>query len=164
VLRHAGLGPAPLTRSAACCPFDLKKIGIGPERFGLYYWRLGKARFEPGLQRPLNRKENLPMSQSETGQKSLEMRVAELEDKLSKIHISEEEMKAYHKVASLVGAHAGAAPGAQASPSLSYFCLSCYYCISCYYCTRCLTECSECIVVQPTNPGGPIGAFGKLGK
>jgi hypothetical protein len=104
------------------------------------------------------------MSQGEAGQKSLEMRVAELEDKLSKIHITEEEMKAYHKVASLVG-HTGAAPTAQSSQNLSYFCISsCYYCYSCYYCTRCLTECSECIVVQPTNPGGPIGAFGKLGK
>ena len=37
-------------------------------------------------------------------QKSLEMRVAELEDKLSKMHITEEEMKAYQKVSSLVGA------------------------------------------------------------
>ena len=31
------------------------------------------------------------------------MRVAELEDKLSKLHISEEEMKTYQKVASLLG-------------------------------------------------------------
>lgn len=36
-------------------------------------------------------------------QKSLEMRVAELEDKLSKIHITEDEMKAFHKVSSLLG-------------------------------------------------------------
>ncbi len=36
-------------------------------------------------------------------EKSLEMRVAELEDKLSKVHITEEEMKAYQKVSSLIG-------------------------------------------------------------
>src|ERR1041385_8436385 len=36
-------------------------------------------------------------------EKSLEMRVAELEDKLSKVHITEEEMKAYQKVSSLLG-------------------------------------------------------------
>ncbi len=48
--------------------------------------------------------------------KTLEMRVAELEDRLSKMHITEDEMKAYHKVASLVagaskrsGRHTGAA-------------------------------------------------------
>jgi hypothetical protein len=40
-------------------------------------------------------------------EKSLEMRVAELEDKLSKMHISEEELKAYHKVSSLLGGGAG---------------------------------------------------------
>lgn len=36
-------------------------------------------------------------------EKSLEMRVAELEDKLAKLHITEEEMRAYHKVSNLLG-------------------------------------------------------------
>ena len=45
--------------------------------------------------------------------KTLEMRVAELEDRLSKMHITEDEMKAYHKVASLVGGHA---PGGGQGP------------------------------------------------
>ena len=40
-------------------------------------------------------------------EKSLEMRVAELEDKLSKVHITEEEMKAYQKVSSLIGGGGG---------------------------------------------------------
>lgn len=44
-------------------------------------------------------------------ERSLEMRVAELEDKLSKVHITEEEMKAYQKVSSLIGA---ATPSPQA--------------------------------------------------
>ncbi|HJY31154.1 MAG TPA: hypothetical protein VJ306_24165 [Pyrinomonadaceae bacterium] len=42
-------------------------------------------------------------------EKSLEMRVAELEDKLSKLHITEEEMKAYQKVSSLLGSGGGGA-------------------------------------------------------
>ena len=40
-------------------------------------------------------------------EKSLEMRVAELEDKLSKVHITEEEMKAYQKVSALLGGGGG---------------------------------------------------------
>jgi hypothetical protein len=36
--------------------------------------------------------------------KSLEMRVAELEDQLKKIYITEEELKAYRKVSALLGA------------------------------------------------------------
>jgi len=39
--------------------------------------------------------------------KTLEMRVAELEDKLSKVYITEDEMKAYQKVAAAVGSSAG---------------------------------------------------------
>jgi hypothetical protein len=45
-------------------------------------------------------------------EKSLEMRVAELEDKLSKIHVTEDEMKAFHKVSSLLGSGASASPQA----------------------------------------------------
>jgi hypothetical protein len=50
------------------------------------------------------------MADESKSQKSLEMRVAELEDKLSKIHITEDEMKAFHKVSSLLGGGASAAP------------------------------------------------------
>jgi hypothetical protein len=42
-------------------------------------------------------------------EKSLEMRVAELEDKLSQMHVTEDEMKAYHKVSSLMGGGGGTA-------------------------------------------------------
>jgi predicted molibdopterin-dependent oxidoreductase YjgC len=98
------------------------------------------------------------MAESESGKKTLEMRVAELEDKLSKVHITEEEMKAYQKVASRMGAQSGGRPS-QSITSPYLFCYNCYYC---YYCSRCMTECSECIVVSgPT--GGPVTPFGKLG-
>lgn len=46
--------------------------------------------------------------------KSLEMRIAELEDKLAKLHITEEEMRAYEKVSSLLGGL-----GEGVSPALS---------------------------------------------
>jgi hypothetical protein len=46
--------------------------------------------------------------------KTLEMRVAELEDKLAQLHISEEEMQTYQKVASKLGA---AAPCQQSAAS-----------------------------------------------
>ena len=36
-------------------------------------------------------------------EKTIEMRLAELEDKMSKIHITEDELKAYHKVNALIG-------------------------------------------------------------
>jgi hypothetical protein len=48
----------------------------------------------------------------EPKEKSLEMRVAELEDKLSKVHITEEEMKAYQKVSALLGTGGGISPQA----------------------------------------------------
>ena len=49
-------------------------------------------------------------------EKTLEMRLADLEDKMSKIYITEEEWKAYQKVSRLLGqgtsgAIVGAAPG-----------------------------------------------------
>jgi hypothetical protein len=44
--------------------------------------------------------------------KTLEMRVAELEDKMSKLHITEEEMKTYQKVATALGTkHCSASNG-----------------------------------------------------
>lgn len=46
--------------------------------------------------------------------KTLEMRVAELEDKLAQLHISEEEMQTYQRVSSKLG---GAAPCQQCTAS-----------------------------------------------
>ena len=67
------------------------------------------------------------MSDSQSNLKNLEMRIAELEDKLSKIYITEDEFKAYQKVASLMG-------GYSASPSDPYPCVSCV-------CTVCSCPC-----------------------
>lgn len=50
----------------------------------------------------------------ESKEKSLEMRVAELEDKLARVNITEEEMKAFQKVSALLGTAGGTSPSPQA--------------------------------------------------
>ena len=47
------------------------------------------------------------MPEEKGKEKTIEMRLAEIEDKLSKMHITEEEMKAYEKVSSLIGQAGG---------------------------------------------------------
>jgi hypothetical protein len=100
--------------------------------------------------------------------KSLEMRVAELEDKLSKLHISEEEMKTYQKVASLLGtggageAAAAAAPAQPATSIISCIIRTCIIrtCIIRTCIINCINECS----CGPGGAGGIGGAgFGGLG-
>ena len=117
-------------------------------------------------------------------QRTLEMRVAELEDKLAQLHISEEEMKTYQKVASKLGAtpcqQCSASPciAAQAqqpciaaqqaaqqpcvaSSAISPIYYRCYYYpiyYRCYYYNDCI------IATQPTGGvmggGGGFGGFG----
>ncbi|HYK37778.1 hypothetical protein [Alloacidobacterium sp.] len=103
------------------------------------------------------------MAESKSGQnKTLEMRVAELEDKLSKIHITEDEMKAYQKVSSLIGQ--------QAQPALSPQVCVIARCISvgCIstVCVRqpCIYECTcgPCSCVLQSKD--PTGGFGNLGS
>lgn len=96
-------------------------------------------------------------------QKSLEMRVAELEDKLSKMHISEEELKAYNKVAALLGAHAGATPALSPQLCTIVRCIINPVCI-----IRCIIRCFECFECGGgCLPGGGSGVagggFGTLG-
>ena len=105
--------------------------------------------------------------QSKGSEKSLEMRVAELEDKLSKIHITEDEMKAYHKVSSLLGT-AGTQPAAPptAIPQLcqiARYCTVARYCTIVRYCTI-ISNCAECINECGGGlPGAGGGGFGSLG-
>lgn len=98
--------------------------------------------------------------QSKSSQpKTLEMRVAELEDKLSKIHVTEDEMKAYQKVSGLVGQHV------QPSINPQVCVLSCLRCIiaSCIH-QSCIYECTcgPCSCVLQSK--GPTGGFGNLGS
>lgn len=83
------------------------------------------------------------MAQSESGQKTLEMRVADLEDKLTKLQTP-------------------------TSQQISAGCILCYYCYYCYYCSRCWTECTGCGPCaggcQVANPSPQQSAmFGRFG-
>ena len=73
-------------------------------------------------------------------EKSLEMRVAELEDKLSQLHITEDEMKAFHKVNNLLGGSASTGGGGVA-PRAGCI-LDCH--------TGCINECAirACTIVR----------------
>jgi len=101
-------------------------------------------------------------------EKSLEMRVAELEDKLSKMHITEEEWKTYQKVAAAMGGQAAgmeaaAAPMATAAIRTCTIrtCVIRTCIISCII--QCINECScgPCVMGGPGGMGG--SGFGGLG-
>lgn len=98
------------------------------------------------------------MAEPKAHEKTLEMRVAELEDKLSKVHVTEEEMKAYHKVSALMGAQ----PSAGLSPRVCVIanCIIYQPCARIAVCTHCSTECTG--VCSPCQQFGG-GGFGTLG-
>ena len=106
--------------------------------------------------------------------RTLEMRVAELEDKLAKVHITDEEMRTYEKVAAMLGGGGGGsagvsssdAMGAQASPFVCQISRNRgIQCITrtvprirfCYECT-----CGPCIQGGGFggDQGGGFGGFG----
>jgi hypothetical protein len=107
--------------------------------------------------------------------KTLEMRMAELEDKLSKVYITEDEMKAYHKVASALGSAAGAS-GTALSPQVCVAACTIHHAcitanciiqqcvISACIRQQCINECS-CGPCAPMLQGGigRGGGFGTLG-
>ena len=102
--------------------------------------------------------------------RTLEMRVAELEDKLTKLHVTEDEMRAYEKVSALVGG--GAVAGAEANANAPQLCQcqvsrSRLVCINRGIIPRQIVRfCYECSC-GPCNPegggfsgGGGFGGFG----
>jgi hypothetical protein len=89
--------------------------------------------------------------------KSLEMRVAAIEDKLAKLHISEEEMKTYEKVASLLGG-GGTTPAL--SPQLCQCVVSRVRSVFCQCIIRPIIN-TECICGPCNCQAG--GGFGGLG-
>ena len=95
--------------------------------------------------------------------KTLEMRVAELEDKLAQTHITEEEMATYNKVAAKLGAASASPPAAQCFQCLPQPIVSqCIHCIirpiiKPIYWADCIQQCF-------TGGGsGGGGGFGNLG-
>lgn len=106
------------------------------------------------------------MAETPEKSKSLEMRVAELEDKLSKMHISEDEMKTYQKVASILGGGAmGAQPSAPTAQALPQYSIYQPYYQPCYWYRPYYRPYyqADCIPMQqgPMMPmGGGFGSFG----
>jgi hypothetical protein len=121
--------------------------------------------------------------QKEESGRSLEMRVAELEDKLAKLQVTEEEMRAYEKVSTLLGAAAAtqgadfpmssstAVPGQVPMSTIGTPRLVCinrgvaprvvrYLCNVCYECT-----CGPCSACLSGGGGGGVGGggFGNFG-
>ena len=93
-----------------------------------------------------------PMAEK-SSEKSLEMRVAELEDKLSKLHVTEEEMRTYQKVATAM-LQAGAV-----RPCVVHCVVSCV--VRCV--VNCIFECT-CGPCLQSGGGGAFGGFGGLGQ
>jgi hypothetical protein len=95
-------------------------------------------------------------------EKTIEMRLAEIEDKLSQLHITEEEMKAYHKVSAALGGGMGA--GTQApSPTIpiARSIVVCRICTIRWNCYECICGPCNC---SPLGVGGGFGGgFGGFG-
>ena len=104
------------------------------------------------------------MADTEKGShKSLEMRVAELEDKLRSVSVTEDEMKAFHKVSGLMGGGAQAAPAATNVGLTPYNC-TVYQCSVIAQCTiRQCTIISDCINECGGGLPGAGGGFGGFG-
>jgi hypothetical protein len=104
---------------------------------------------------------------AEKGQeKSLEMRVAELEDKLSKLHITEEEWKAYQKVHTALGGGVGGGVGLSPQVCVIRSCIvrACIStCSIACIISSCINECSCGPCIQSGGGGGVGGGFGGLG-
>jgi hypothetical protein len=101
------------------------------------------------------------MAESKKSEKSIEMRLAEIEDKLAQLHITEEEMKTFQKVANALGMGGGAqaAAGDRPAPSPALPISRgigpvCRVCIIRWVCI-----CNEC-TCGPCNLGGGGGGFG----
>jgi hypothetical protein len=102
----------------------------------------------------------------EKSDKTIEMRLAEIEDKLNQLHITEEEMKTFQKVATALGM--GSVPGAASAmpqpsitnrgitpirgPIIRWNCI----CI----CNECTCGPCSCIQSGGGSFGGGFGGFG----
>jgi hypothetical protein len=99
--------------------------------------------------------------------KSLEMRVAAIEDKLAKLNITEEEMKTYEKVSSLMGGGVGAVSPQGPSPQVCTIARNRQIITYCWrspgIIQSCECSCGPCI--QSGGGGsGFTGGFGGFGQ
>ena len=113
-------------------------------------------------------------------ERSIEMRLSELEDKLAQMHVTEDELKAYQKVSRLMGPGAAAPGGGQVAAGCILDCAisgclteclirqctivrACTVVRQCTIVRQCTFECFEC---GGGSPGGGFiggGGFGGLG-
>jgi hypothetical protein len=105
----------------------------------------------------------MPEEKSGEQAKTIEMRLAAIEDKLAKMNITEDEMKAYHKVSSLMGAGhdptMGAVAGPQLSPQICQISRSRFVCIvPRWFCYECV--CGPCVQGGGGFGGGGFGGLG----
>ena len=111
------------------------------------------------------------MADEKTDLKSLEMRLAAIEDKLSKLNISEEDMKTYEKVANALGT-AGGQVGLTPNPDSCTVCQISRQRLVCInrgiiprqiirFCNECF-ECGPCAMGGGGFSGG--GGFGGFGS
>ncbi len=88
-------------------------------------------------------------------EKSIEMRLAAIEDKLSQMHVSEDEMKAYEKVAGLMGGPQPQPPGGGGTTAFPQI-LRNRFIIP----RQIIRDCYECGGDCWGGPGGPFGSGG----
>ena len=109
------------------------------------------------------------MAEQHRPEKTIEMRLAEIEEKLSQLHITEEEMRTFQKVSNALGMGAGAGQagatqfqtGASQLIPISRTIGYCRICIIRWNCT-CICPCGPCYECScgPCNCAGGGGAFG----
>ena len=110
-------------------------------------------------------------------EKTIEMRLAEIEDKLAKLHVTEEEIKAYNKVAGMLGgAGAGAEAQSEAAQAAAPAICVIAQCIIPRQISRFINrgitprinrginECNECGPCACFQGGGGSGGFGGFGQ
>lgn len=107
-------------------------------------------------------------SSESKGARTLEMRIAELEDKLAKLHVTDEEMRAYQKVAALMGGGAGGvgamggmggAEAAAAPQPSAAVCTISRSRLACIVPRQIVRFCNEC-TCGPCIQGGGFGGEG----
>lgn len=101
-----------------------------------------------------------------TPARTLEMRVAELEDKLRQMHVTEDEMRAYNKVATAIGAGAVSADQLARIPGPKPCIASCVInpciiaqCVICHCIQECIRPC-----IRDVSTEASAAHFDKVGK
>lgn len=106
----------------------------------------------------------MPQNPEET--KSLEMRIAAIEDKLSRMTVTEEEMRSYQKVSALMSSAGGSTVATpSATQTISYLCIFCYLCYPIIVHPPIIHPgINDCIVAPISQAGSSSTGFGTLGR